>query len=62
MDIKLVREGFVWCYEWILHLKIILDIIIKQNCNFEHECRKINLTPSLVTLRPIMINLSLIIN
>ena len=30
MDMELVEEGFVWCCEWILHLKIILDIIIKQ--------------------------------
>ena len=23
-------EGFAWCCEWILHLKIILDIIVKH--------------------------------
>ena len=62
MDMELVGEGFAWCCEWILLLKIILDIIIKQNDNFTYECRKINLTPSLVTLRPIVINLSLVIN
>ena len=42
--------------------KIILDIIIKQNGSFIYECRKIISTPSLVTLRPIVINLSLVIN
>ena len=62
MDMKLVGEGIAWCCEWILLLKIILDIIIKQNGNFTYECRKINSTPSLVTLRPIVINLSLIVN
>ena len=31
MDMELIREGFTWCCEWILFLKIILDIIIKQN-------------------------------
>ena len=44
------------------YLEIILDIIIKQNSNLTHECRKINSTPSLGTLRPIMINLSLVVN
>ena len=62
MDMKLVGEGFAWCCEWILLLKIILDIIIKQNGNFTHKCRKINSTSSLVTLRPIVINLSLVVN
>ena len=40
MDMELVVEGFTWCCEWILLLKIILDIIIKQNGNFAHKCRK----------------------
>ena len=62
MDIELVGERFVWCCEWILILKMILDIIIKQNDNFTYECRKIYSTPFLVTLRPIVINLSLVVN
>ena len=62
MVMKLVGEGFAWCFGWILLLKIILDIIIKQNGNFTHECRKINSTPSLVTLRHIVINLNLVVN
>ena len=62
MDMELVGEDFTWCCEWILFLKIILDIIIKQNSNFTHKCRKINSTPSLVTLRPIVINLNLVVN
>ena len=45
MDMELVGEGYAWCCEWILLLKIILDIIIKQNGNFTYECRKINSTP-----------------
>ena len=62
MDMELVGEGFSWCCEWILLLKIILDIIIKQNGNFTHECRKINSTPSLVTLRPIVVSLNLVVD
>ena len=30
MDMKLVGKGFAWCCKWILLLKMILDIIIKQ--------------------------------
>ena len=45
MDKELVGEKFVWCCEKILLLKMILDIIIKQNDNFTHECRKIYSTP-----------------
>ena len=62
MDMELVGEGFVWCCEWIWHLKIILDIIIRQNCNFAHECHKINLTLQFVTLKPNITYLSLVIN
>ena len=63
MDMELVGEGFAWCCEWILLLKIILDIIIiKKNGNFTHEYRKINSTHSLVTLRPIVVSLNLVVD
>ena len=57
-----MEKGLLGVVSGYYFYKIILDIIIKQNGNFTHKCCKINSIPSLVTLMPIVINLSLVIN